>query len=370
MKKVILFGIGDNGKRIIQAYIKYGADFKIVAVADNKSELRMYEGIPVIRANAISDFTYDEIWISTIYYKVIKRQLIEEMHIKPHTIRYIEFPMPFLEEHIYKKYKDEISGRKKCDNKEFQEVIDYISMNGVRMYCYPFFDEYMSKDVQVYFDSSNGLYYGIYAGHRMYLSKKYNTVEKAENYMRYLYLEQDENSPHNYFSGEFQIEAGDEGIDAGAAEGVFALSVIDKVQHIYLLEADADWVEALELTFRDYSTKVTIVNKYVSDRDDKGQITIDSLAENRKIDFIKMDIEGAEIKALAGANKTIDRYFPRMSVCTYHNAADNQMIGELLIKKGYSIRNSRGYVVCQGEWELDNPTDIDFRKALLWAERK
>ena len=37
-----------------------------------------------------------------------------------------------------------------------------------------------------------------------------------------------------------------------------------------------------------------------------------------QVDFIELDIEGAERRALAGASESIRRYRPRMAVCVYH----------------------------------------------------
>ena len=47
---------------------------------------------------------------------------------------------------------------------------------------------------------------------------------------------------------------------------------------------------------------------------------IDSL--NIAPTFIKMDIEGSEMKALEGAEKTIKKYLPKLYVCAYHRNED------------------------------------------------
>jgi FkbM family methyltransferase len=41
-----------------------------------------------------------------------------------------------------------------------------------------------------------------------------------------------------------------------------------------------------------------------------------------KVDFIKMDIEGAEREAVAGAKNTIARFRPSMALCIYHVPGD------------------------------------------------
>ena len=49
------------------------------------------------------------------------------------------------------------------------------------------------------------------------------------------------------------------------------------------------------------------------------------------VDIIKMDIEGAEKKALMGAEKIIKKHKPRLAVCVYHNFEDFLEIPELII---------------------------------------
>lgn len=49
-----------------------------------------------------------------------------------------------------------------------------------------------------------------------------------------------------------------------------------------------------------------------------------------RVDFIKFDIEGAEIPALEGARETIERFHPRLALCLYHKWDDVLIIPRFL----------------------------------------
>jgi len=50
--------------------------------------------------------------------------------------------------------------------------------------------------------------------------------------------------------------------------------------------------------------------------------SIDNILMGKAATYIKMDIEGSEIEALKGAEKTIKQYRPRLAVCVYHKPED------------------------------------------------
>lgn len=73
----------------------------------------------------------------------------------------------------------------------------------------------------------------------------------------------------------------------------------------------------------------------VFESNDKGEIkieatSIDKILGKDKATFIKMDIEGAEQRALIGAKETIKKYHPKLAICIYHNFEDYYKIPQII----------------------------------------
>lgn len=58
---------------------------------------------------------------------------------------------------------------------------------------------------------------------------------------------------------------------------------------------------------------------------------LDTLLKDRKVTFIKMDIEGSELAALRGAEQIIRQQRPKLAVCVYHKPEDIWEIPELIL---------------------------------------
>jgi hypothetical protein len=74
--------------------------------------------------------------------------------------------------------------------------------------------------------------------------------------------------------------------------------------------------------------------------------TIDKLVPElglNTVDFIKMDIEGAETKALLGARETIRRFRPRMALSVYHSPQDSAEVLRIArsFRPDYNVRLGR-----------------------------
>ena len=68
--------------------------------------------------------------------------------------------------------------------------------------------------------------------------------------------------------------------------------------------------------------------------------SIDDLFKDRKVSFIKADIESYEYNMLLGADEVINRDHPVMAICIYHNAVDFYSIPLLIrqIDSGYQFK--------------------------------
>lgn len=70
-------------------------------------------------------------------------------------------------------------------------------------------------------------------------------------------------------------------------------------------------------------------------------ISIDDLVDVKnigKVDFIKMDIEGAELEALKGAAETIARHRPKLAISVYHRLEDFWQIPQWIEQLGLGYR--------------------------------
>ena len=63
------------------------------------------------------------------------------------------------------------------------------------------------------------------------------------------------------------------------------------------------------------------------------QVTLVTLDDDisEEVSFIKMDIEGAEIEAIEGAERHIREDHPTMAICTYHRYDHMWRIPELIL---------------------------------------
>ncbi|MFZ5502772.1 MAG: FkbM family methyltransferase [Pseudomonadota bacterium] len=81
-------------------------------------------------------------------------------------------------------------------------------------------------------------------------------------------------------------------------------------------------------------------------------LAIDDLVRREnleRVDFIKMDIEGAELESLRGAENTIRQFRPRLAICVYHKLNDFWEIPQYLDSLGLGYRFSLRHFTIHAE---------------------
>ena len=169
-------------------------------------------------------------------------------------------------------------------------------------------------------------------------------------------------------------------IDGGSYDAQMAVEFTEWAakgyDFIYSFEANPNMGETCQETFQKHKLKGEVINKGLwcnedtlyfninstnagaSRIRDDGQskiktTSIDEILKGSRASFIKMDIEGAEFKAIIGAKETIRKWNPRLAICVYHKPEDILEIPLLLleIKPDYKFA-IRQYASSGGETVL------------------
>ena len=256
---------------------------------------------------------------------------------------------------------------------DIQATLEYWKTHELSVYN-QHIDDSRGNMNRVFFDDPCGLpniYFQTVGGdwRKMFFPRDYEFTEKnGEKFVNGLMQEQEPTSPHLYIKGSHKVNPGDIVIDAGVCEGNFALRYVDICSKMYLFECDPMWIEPLKQTFRDYTDKVTIIPKFLADVTNDDSITLDDALPNLRGQniFLKMDIEGAETKALRGGRRLLTNNRVKASVCAYHNADDCVRIKSLFRKYGYEVATSDGWMIFV--YDPNILFTADFRKGMVYAE--
>lgn len=231
-------------------------------------------------------------------------------------------------------------------NDEQRDVLKYLENNPVSTFPYSFSTNYNAEDVEVFSDNNNGMRYVLLDNKRLYFKKRWSEKRIKRGYSD-LMREQDFNSPHRYLTDDFYVGNDDIIADIGAAEGNFSLSVVEKAKRIFIFEYDKEWDEALRATFAPWKEKVEIINKRVADFDDQKHLKFDTFfSVNNEINFLKIDVDGAEQQVLSSCKSILETSGPlKIALCTYHKNNDEKEFADLLKRNGFRISPSAGYMI-------------------------
>lgn len=310
---VVIFGAGIGGKMTYELLEKHGLSEKVKVFSDNNPDKigSCYMNIPVVAPEEIVErLTLPLVLISSTAYDLIRGQLLD---------------MGIVAENIYYFQPAGISLDCEEDKRFIEENIDKFDS------VYQLLNDEKSKRIYRYL-----LNYRI--------SKKLNWLEEMRSLID---LEREQ-----YFDADilknYCFEDGF--VDCGAYTGDTIACFYEHFPKwsgkCYCLEAGNDiYMQLCENVKKINQEKIVTLNYAVWDKagelhfdttsfgngggshvSEDGETvkcnSLDNLLDDECIEFIKMDIEGAEKKALEGARTIIQKNSPILAVCIYHKPED------------------------------------------------
>ena len=298
-KPIVIYGMGNGAEKIISVLKEYGAEISDIFASDEFVRGHSFLGHKVLKYSEVCE-KYDNFNIVLAFATHLPDMLekIEKMN-QEHPVFAPDVPVAgngiftrqFFEENkekfefVYEKLADEESKR------VFENIINF-KISGKVKYLYSSTEAEKNsiyKEILALNNNETIVDMGAYDGDTIreftaYTDGRYNHIYA---------LEPDEKN----FKKLERNTNGMQGLD------------------LYNLGA---WSKRDTLTF----SKKAGRNSKLSAEGIPVQVTdIDSLI-NDKVTLLKMDIEGAELRALEGCEKTIKKYSPKLYVCAYHRNED------------------------------------------------
>lgn len=242
---------------------------------------------------------------------------------------------------------------------EIVDISAFIKNHGIFVFPYKYIFEHNISDISVQKDLNNKLLYiENDKGMNIYLSRKYKSYFRARRYYNNILIEQDYRSPHCYTTELFKPKENDVILDIGGAEGFFTAEYIDIAKKAYIFECDNKWQEALNITFKEYSNKVEIIPKYVTDNNIDNNISLDEFIELNNISseslFIKIDAEGYEQKIINGLLNSLYKLKNiKIVICTYHTSDAEKSIQKYFDR--FDVSFSNGYMLYYYDFNFGEP---------------
>ena len=258
--------------------------------------------------------------------------------------------------------------------REFDEEVAFLRQAG-KAVVFPYAPLRPELPVAAAVDDATGLPFVPHKGHKLYFPKEWSPRKAASAYRRYIEVENilggghARKAPHQYQSDGFRVQAGDAVVDAGSAEGLFALDVADLARRVYLVESGPEWAAPLQATFAPFGDKAVLVRKTVAVTAGEDRLQLATLFQTDPAPswFIKMDIEGDEVAVLEDLVPRLPAGVAVRFACgVYHRQQGAEQVQALFARHGFRTEFSDGYMLYLYDPDLQYPY---FRRGVLRAFR-
>lgn len=320
-RPIIIYGTGDGASVLISHLIEKGVSISAVAASDDFARNRTFMGYKVLKiSEALKKFPNALVVVAFGSDRPDVIQKIKELNSK-HDLIVAEIPLcgDFFDENICQKDREKIDF---CRGlfADKQSVLLFDSM--LRYKLYNRFDDLMEytekrEESLELLNLNNDMIYadiGAYRGETLYDFKKVYAFEPAEK--NFIHLKENIKSR----DGEVTL---------------IQKAVTQDNKGAYISQNNG---RGVKISDKGIKVETVSLNEYFKDK---------------RVDFIKMDIEGQEKQALLGADKILKRDRPKLLISAYHYLDDFYKI-PILINEIY--RDVKIYLrreKCFPAWELN-----------------
>lgn len=304
-KYICVFGVGNIGKCLPEELVQNGIKVNFFCDNDNSKTGKKFNGVLCISLAELEAYKEETmVIIATRYYKEIYNQL-----------QALGF------NHLDRVLSNKFDVDDYFRNNKVESVIDKIT-----------------EVIDVLTDEES--------------KRVYTRIIEEWCKNNYSYGQLDDICAENQYFDEdvIKLEKDEIFVDCGAYIGdtldALVLETRGKFEKAYLFELSIINFKILEERVKGIyaavSDRIESINSGVADvtkdiyycEDDEGSllsesgnqkghvIRLDDYFINKKVTYIKMDIEGAELSALCGAEKLLKRCSPKLAVCLYHKPQD------------------------------------------------
>ena len=327
-KEVLIFGAGKFGRNLCSILVKSG--YKIAGFVETNPKQQEINGIPVIKRSELTSVHREMQLIIGIYNREMP---LDELQLIANNDGFKNIYMPW---HIYTEFGAELGWRYWLSSPQL--IIN--GLQNIRSVYHRLSDE-KSKQCLLNIVTFRLGYNLDYAGFK----------HEDNQYFNDLTLLNTESNSLNY-------------VDGGAYNGdtYLELLTLRNINSAVLFEPDQDNYKQLIRNFGTsnslaYCLPIALTDNYsiltfnsddgegaaISDQGKSHIATaaLDDLIHGNNVNFIKLDVEGAEALAIKGASKLINQCRPILAISLYHKPAD---IWEIPLLIDALCKNYRFYI--------------------------